>query len=130
MKMMLSSAIITTFLLMTSTMKMVDCQTQNSIACTISMMSSITPCANFITGSGNNNGGVTPPSSTCCDSLRALMSSSMDCACKVLSANAPNLQLPITQAVAISLATACNINGLSAHCKGEVVEAESAAKTP
>ncbi|MED6194793.1 hypothetical protein PIB30_031893 [Stylosanthes scabra] len=110
-RIMLSSA--TTLLLMTSTIRMVDCQSQSSTACTISMMSSITPCANFITGStNNNNNNAATPSTTCCDSLRSLMSSSMDCACMLIS----NLQRPITQAIAMSLSRACNINGV-VQCK-------------
>ncbi|MED6106796.1 hypothetical protein PIB30_007824 [Stylosanthes scabra] len=113
-KRMLSSA--TTLLLITSTITMVDCQSQSSTPCTISMMSSITPCANFITGSTNNNNNAATPSTTCCDSLRSLMSSSMDCACMLISANVPNLQQPITQAVAMSLSRACNINGV-VQCK-------------
>ncbi|XP_029130715.1 uncharacterized protein LOC109815853 isoform X2 [Cajanus cajan] len=79
------------------------------------MMSSFTPCANIITGSTNNN-GLTPPS-TCCDSLRSLMSTNMDCACLMISANAPFFQLPLSQALALSLSQACNINGVSLQCK-------------
>ncbi|TKY62427.1 YLS3 protein [Spatholobus suberectus] len=87
---------------------------QVSTACTTSMISSFTPCANIITGSTNN--GLVPPS-TCCDSLRSLMSTNMDCACLVISANAPFFQLPITQALALSLSQACNINGVPIQCK-------------
>ncbi|KAK7244644.1 hypothetical protein RIF29_39469 [Crotalaria pallida] len=92
---------------------------QISTPCTTSMISSFTPCANFITGStnnNNNNGAI--PSNTCCDSLRSLMSTSMDCACLVISANAPILPGNfINQALALSLAQACDINGVSAQCK-------------
>nr|KYP46073.1 hypothetical protein KK1_032380 [Cajanus cajan] len=88
---------------------------QISTSCTTSMMSSFTPCANIITGSTNNN-GLTPPS-TCCDSLRSLMSTNMDCACLMISANAPFFQLPLSQALALSLSQACNINGVSLQCK-------------
>ncbi|KAL3028905.1 hypothetical protein AAZX31_03G138100 [Glycine max] len=78
------------------------------------MMSSFTPCANIITGSTNN--GLVPPS-TCCDSLRSLMSTNMDCACLVISANAPFFQQPISQALALSLSQACSINGVPLQCK-------------
>ncbi|KAG4402201.1 hypothetical protein GLYMA_02G145800v4 [Glycine max] len=54
--------------------------------CTTSIINTITPCANFITGSINN--GLTP-SATCCDSLLSLISSSVDCACLLVSANVP-----------------------------------------
>ncbi|KHN10683.1 Pentatricopeptide repeat-containing protein, mitochondrial, partial [Glycine soja] len=87
---------------------------QVSTSCTTSMMSSFTPCANIITGSTNN--GLVPPS-TCCDSLRSLMSTNMDCACLVISANAPFFQQPISQALALSLSQACSINGVPLQCK-------------
>lgn len=88
---------------------------QVSTSCTTSMMSSFTPCANIITGSTNN--GLVPPS-TCCDLLRSLMSTNMDCACLVISANAPFFQQPISQALALSLSQACSINGVPLQCKG------------
>ncbi|CAJ1904302.1 unnamed protein product [Sphenostylis stenocarpa] len=88
---------------------------QVSSSCTNSMISSFTPCANIITRSTNNN-GLMPPS-TCCDSLRSLMSTSMDCACLLISANAPLFQLPISQVLALSFSQACNINGLPLQCK-------------
>uniref|UniRef100_A0A0R0EX86 Bifunctional inhibitor/plant lipid transfer protein/seed storage helical domain-containing protein n=1 Tax=Glycine max TaxID=3847 RepID=A0A0R0EX86_SOYBN len=87
---------------------------QVSTSCTTSMMSSFTPCANIITGSTNN--GLVPPS-TCCDLLRSLMSTNMDCACMVISANAPFFQQPLSQALALSLSQACNINGVPLQCK-------------
>ncbi|XP_014495668.2 non-specific lipid transfer protein GPI-anchored 2 isoform X2 [Vigna radiata var. radiata] len=86
---------------------------QVSTSCTTSMMNSITPCANIITGSTNNN-GLKPPS-TCCDSLRSLMNTNTNCACFLLSANAPFFQLPLT--LALSFSQACNINGLPLQCK-------------
>ncbi|KAK2417594.1 hypothetical protein P8452_62039 [Trifolium repens] len=76
--------------------------------------STFTPCANIITGS-TNNGLV--PSTTCCDSLRSLMNTNMDCACLMMSSNSPILQLSINQVLAISLSQACNINGASVQCK-------------
>ncbi|KAJ1433096.1 Bifunctional inhibitor/plant lipid transfer protein/seed storage helical domain [Sesbania bispinosa] len=87
---------------------------QISTPCTTSMMSTFTPCANIITGSTNN--GLVPPT-TCCETLRSLMSTNADCACLVISANAPLFPLPINQALALALSQACNINGVSAQCK-------------
>ncbi|QCD97602.1 non-specific lipid-transfer protein-like protein At5g64080 [Vigna unguiculata] len=86
---------------------------QVSTSCTTSMMNSFTPCANVITGSTNNN-GLKPPS-TCCDSLRSFMNTNSNCACFLLSANAPFLQLPLT--LALSFSQACNINALPLQCK-------------
>ncbi|KAK7285317.1 hypothetical protein RJT34_20084 [Clitoria ternatea] len=79
------------------------------------MMSSFTPCANAITGSTNNNGLVL--SNTCCDSLRSLMTTNMECACQAMSPGATFLQQPINQLLALSLSRACNINGLALQCK-------------
>ncbi|XP_019454978.1 PREDICTED: protein YLS3-like isoform X2 [Lupinus angustifolius] len=88
---------------------------QINTPCTTSMISSFTPCANYITGS-TNNGAI--PSNTCCDSLTSLISTSMDCACLIISANAPILPGNfINQALVLSLAKACNIGGVSAQCK-------------
>ncbi|KAI9080412.1 hypothetical protein K1719_037806 [Acacia pycnantha] len=86
---------------------------QINTPCTASMMSSFTPCANMITGS-TNNGAV--PSSTCCDSLRSLANTSVNCACLLISANVP-FQIPFASTLALSLAQACNINALPSKCK-------------
>ncbi|KAE8730675.1 hypothetical protein F3Y22_tig00002919pilonHSYRG00344 [Hibiscus syriacus] len=58
------------------------------------MISTFTPCLNFITGSSGN--GSSSPTQGCCSSLKSIMSSSMDCACLIFTANIP-LQLPITE---------------------------------
>ncbi|KAL2323528.1 hypothetical protein Fmac_027907 [Flemingia macrophylla] len=80
------------------------------------MVNTITPCANFITGSTNKN-GVTP-SASCCDSLVSLISTNVDCACLLITANVP-LQLPVNTLLAVlSLPQACNVNQMSALCKG------------
>lgn len=100
-------------ILLVSSLNLVHGQVSSS--CTTSMMSSFTPCANIITGS-TNNGLV--PLTTCCDSLRSLMSTNMDCACQVMY-NAPFFQQPINQLLSLSLSRACNINGASIQCKGE-----------
>ncbi|XLS73906.1 hypothetical protein HN51_030771 [Arachis hypogaea] len=86
---------------------------QITTPCTTSMITNFTPCANFITGSSSNG---LAPSSSCCDSLRSLMSNSIDCACLVISANAP-IPLPINSVLALFLPQACNINELPLQCK-------------
>ncbi|XP_058738006.1 non-specific lipid transfer protein GPI-anchored 16-like [Vicia villosa] len=100
-----------TFLIIISSLNLINGQISSS-SCTSSMISStFTPCANIITGS-TNNGLV--PSSTCCESLRSLISTNMDCACLVMSSNSPFYQV-----LAMSLTQACNIiNGGSVQCKG------------
>ncbi|XP_045790817.1 non-specific lipid transfer protein GPI-anchored 16-like [Trifolium pratense] len=105
--------VISMFLLITSVKFVLG---QISTPCTTSMISSFTPCANFITGSTNYNGLITP-SSSCCDSLESMMSTSMDCACLLISANVPFQLLPINRLLSIFLPQACNLNGLPAQCK-------------
>ncbi|KAH1136447.1 hypothetical protein AAZX31_10G027700 [Glycine max] len=81
--------------------------------CTTSMINTITPCANFITGSINN--GLTP-SATCCDSFLSLITTSVDCACLLVSANVP-LQIPVNRVLALFLPQACNVGQMPALCK-------------
>ncbi|KAK9083804.1 hypothetical protein Scep_030275 [Stephania cephalantha] len=82
--------------------------------CTLSMISSFTPCMNFITGSSSN--GSSSPTSDCCGSLRSLMTSSMDCGCLLITASVP-LNLPINRVLAISLPRACNMGAVPIQCK-------------
>ncbi|KAK8506215.1 hypothetical protein V6N13_002853 [Hibiscus sabdariffa] len=97
-----------------STLSIVSVNGQISTACTASMISTFTPCLNFITGSSGN--GSSSPTQGCCGSLKSLMSSSMDCACLVFTANIP-LQLPINRTLALSLPRACNMGGVPVQCK-------------
>ncbi|XP_057965462.1 non-specific lipid transfer protein GPI-anchored 16-like [Malania oleifera] len=87
---------------------------QINTPCTTSMISSFTPCLNFITGSTSN--GSATPTADCCSTLRTLTSTSMDCACLVVTGNVP-LQLPINRALAFSLPRACNMPGVPIQCK-------------
>ncbi|KAK8509923.1 hypothetical protein V6N12_001991 [Hibiscus sabdariffa] len=102
------------FLAILSTLSVVSVKGQISTACTASMISTFTPCLNFITGSSGN--GTSSPTQGCCGSLKSLMSSSMDCACLVFTANIP-LQLPINRTLALSLPRACNMGGVPVQCK-------------
>ncbi|KAJ9696159.1 hypothetical protein PVL29_008413 [Vitis rotundifolia] len=87
---------------------------QISTPCTISMISSFTPCLNFITGSSGN--GSSSPTAGCCSTLRSLTSTSMDCACLIITGSVP-LQLPINRTLAISLPRACNMGSVPIQCK-------------
>ncbi|KAK9013485.1 hypothetical protein V6N11_041492 [Hibiscus sabdariffa] len=102
------------FFAILSTLSLVSVKGQISTACTASMISTFTPCLNFITGSSGN--GSSSPTQGCCGSLKSLMSSSMDCACLVFTANIP-LQLPINRTLALSLPRACNMGGVPVQCK-------------
>lgn len=87
---------------------------QINTPCTASMVSSFTPCINFITGSTGNGSS---PTAACCSSFKSLMSGSTDCLCLLIGANVP-FQLPINRTLAISLPRACNMGGVPIQCKG------------
>ncbi|XP_015891521.3 non-specific lipid transfer protein GPI-anchored 16-like [Ziziphus jujuba] len=86
---------------------------QINTPCTASMISSFTPCINFITGSTNNGSS---PTQSCCSSLLSMTSGSMDCICLVITANVP-FPLPVNRTLAISLPQACNMSGVPLQCK-------------
>ncbi|KAM1278904.1 hypothetical protein ACFX13_031849 [Malus domestica] len=86
---------------------------QISTPCTTSMISSVTPCANYITGSTSNGGS---PTAGCCSSLKSLMGTGMDCACLLITGGVP-VQLPINRTLALSLPRACKMGGVPVQCK-------------
>ncbi|KAL5796670.1 hypothetical protein ACOSQ2_001490 [Xanthoceras sorbifolium] len=86
---------------------------QITTPCSLSMVSSFTPCLSFITGSTANGAS---PTRSCCESLKSLTSSNMDCACLLIAANIP-LQLPINRTLTLSLPQACNMGGVPMQCK-------------
>ncbi|XP_022771127.1 non-specific lipid transfer protein-like 1 [Durio zibethinus] len=96
-----------------TTLSIISVRGQVSTACTASMITSFTPCLNFITGSTSNGSS---PTQGCCGSLKSLMSNSMDCACLIISANVP-IQLPINRTLALGLPRACNMGGVPLQCK-------------
>ncbi|KAL3725616.1 mucin-1 [Eucalyptus grandis] len=85
---------------------------QISTPCSASMISTFTPCFNFITGSSANGSS---PSSSCCDSFKKLLGTSLECTCLVVTANVP-IPLPVNRTLALSLPQACN-GGLPLQCK-------------
>ncbi|KAK1399072.1 AAI domain-containing protein [Heracleum sosnowskyi] len=90
----------------------VNCQI--STPCTVSMLTSFTPCLNFITGSTRS--GASSPSTACCESLKSLMISSVDCSCLLVTGNVP-FALPINQTLALTLPRACNSASVPIQCK-------------
>ncbi|XP_039140671.1 non-specific lipid transfer protein GPI-anchored 19-like [Dioscorea cayenensis subsp. rotundata] len=84
---------------------------QISTPCTNTLLSSFTPCLNYLTGSTNGGGS---PTSDCCDSLGSLISSSAECACMIITGNVP---IPINRALAISLPKICNSKSVPLQCK-------------
>ena len=87
---------------------------QITTACSSSLISSFTPCLNFITGSTNGGGS---PTSGCCDALGSLITSSTDCMCLIVTGNVP-FNLPINSALAITLPRLCNSQSVPFQCKG------------
>ncbi|CAK9155299.1 unnamed protein product [Ilex paraguariensis] len=82
------------------------------------MITSFTPCLNYITGSTSGN-RVAAPTSDCCNSLRSLMSTSMDCTCLIVTGNVP-VSLPFNANLAISLPQACS-GSVPLQCKASGV---------
>lgn len=87
---------------------------QISTPCTNTLLSSFTPCLNYLTGSTNGGGS---PTSDCCDSLGSLISSSAECACMIITGNVP---IPINRALAISLPKICNSKSVPLQCKSKL----------
>ncbi|XP_073136629.1 non-specific lipid transfer protein GPI-anchored 20-like [Henckelia pumila] len=83
-------------------------------SCTSSMITTFTPCVNFV-ANGTLNTTTTPPSA-CCTSLTSLMGSRKECFCQIVTGNAP-FQIPINQTLAVSLPRACNMPGVPLQCK-------------
>ncbi|XP_010545094.1 PREDICTED: non-specific lipid transfer protein GPI-anchored 2 [Tarenaya hassleriana] len=81
--------------------------------CTASMITTFTPCLNFVTGS---SGGASTPTAGCCESFKALMGSGMDCACLILTANVP-IPLFLNRTLSLGLPRACNLPGLPLQCQ-------------
>ncbi|KAI3875878.1 hypothetical protein MKW92_042052 [Papaver armeniacum] len=89
---------------------------QINTSCTASMISSFTPCLNYITQSSGGNGSApATPSTECCSSLKSLASSGMNCACLIVTGSVP-FQLPINRTLAISLPKACKLDGVPVQC--------------
>ncbi|KAI3459405.1 hypothetical protein Pfo_016068 [Paulownia fortunei] len=86
---------------------------QITTPCTPSMMTTFTPCMNFVTNSSLNG---TPPTIDCCNSLKSLMNNGKDCLCLIATASVP-FQVPINRTLAISLPRACNVPGVPLQCK-------------
>ncbi|KAL1226320.1 Non-specific lipid transfer protein GPI-anchored 16 [Cardamine amara subsp. amara] len=87
---------------------------QISTPCTSSMISTFTPCLNFITGS---SGGSVTPTAGCCDSLKSLTNTGMDCACLILTANVPLPTGFINRTLSLALPRACKMSGVPVQCQ-------------
>ncbi|KAH6756478.1 hypothetical protein C2S53_002265 [Perilla frutescens var. hirtella] len=75
-----------------------------STPCSSSMISSFTPCLNFVTGS---SGSGSSPTQDCCNALKSLTVNNMDCACLIITGSVP-VSIPFINAnLGISLPRAC-----------------------
>ncbi|XP_023640245.1 non-specific lipid transfer protein-like 1 isoform X2 [Capsella rubella] len=88
---------------------------QISTPCTSSMISTFTPCLNFITGS---SGGSVTPTAGCCDSLKSLTNTGLNCACLILTANVPLPTGFINRTLSLALPRACKMDGVPVQCQG------------
>ncbi|GJN10146.1 hypothetical protein PR202_ga28213 [Eleusine coracana subsp. coracana] len=88
-------------------------QAPPAASCTTSLLTSFTPCFNFLTNSSNG----AAPTADCCRSLAALMNASTGCACLVLSGNVPLGGVPINRTLAVTLPRACNSMAVPLQCR-------------
>ncbi|KAJ8506606.1 hypothetical protein OPV22_007492 [Ensete ventricosum] len=88
---------------------------QITTACTAALITSFTPCLNYITGSTNGGGG--SPTEDCCKAVGAVVGSSKDCACLILTGNVP-FSLPINRTLSISLPKMCDSMSVPLECTG------------
>ncbi|KAG8389324.1 hypothetical protein BUALT_Bualt02G0217500 [Buddleja alternifolia] len=90
---------------------------QISTPCTASMITTFTPCLNFVTGS---SGSGSSPTQECCDSLKTLMADSMDCTCLIVTGNVP-VSIPfVNRSLGISLPRVCK-SSVPIQCKASGV---------
>ncbi|KAL6880633.1 hypothetical protein ACP4OV_012198 [Aristida adscensionis] len=89
--------------------------TGTAASCTAALVTSFTPCLNFITNSTNGGGGGSPTAG-CCRSLGALVNASTGCACLILTGGVP-LGVPINRTLAVTLPRACNSMSLPLQCR-------------
>ncbi|OAY67864.1 Protein YLS3 [Ananas comosus] len=87
---------------------------QVASSCTSSLISSFTPCFNFLTGSTNGGGGGSP-TADCCKSLAGVITGSTSCVCLILTGNVP-FGLPINRTLAISLPRICSSMSVPLQC--------------
>jgi len=90
---------------------------QIATSCTASLITTFTPCLNFVTGSTNGAGS---PTQQCCGSLAEMVRTGADCACLILTGNVP-FSLPINRTLAISLPKLCSSTSVPLQCRGWLV---------
>ncbi|CAI9118422.1 OLC1v1019992C1 [Oldenlandia corymbosa var. corymbosa] len=97
---------------------------QITTPCTTSMLTSFTPCMNFITSSSNNGSNSISPSADCCNVLQTVMGNGSNCLCLIATGSVP-FNIPINRSLALSLPSACNMPNVPLQCKATVAPAPS-----
>ncbi|XP_055811904.1 non-specific lipid transfer protein GPI-anchored 20-like [Solanum dulcamara] len=93
-------------------LEIVDGQTITT-PCTGPMVTSFTPCMNFLTNS-SSNGAL--PTEDCCNAMRTMMTNSMNCFCLIITGGIP-FQMPMNPNMIMPLPSACNMPGVPLKCK-------------
>nr|GLL43689.1 non-specific lipid-transfer protein-like protein At2g13820 isoform X2 [Ipomoea trifida] len=81
--------------------------------CTASMLTSFTPCLNYITNSSPTGGS---PSADCCNIMKSVMGNGVGCLCFIAAGGIP-FRVPINRNLTLSLPRACQTPGVSVQCK-------------
>ncbi|KAL8029061.1 hypothetical protein ABFS82_14G200900 [Erythranthe guttata] len=111
----LSATLVALIVLIISSVLLFGAKAQQIIStpCTSSVITTFTPCINYVTGS---SGTASSPTKDCCDSLKSVMTNNMDCVCLIVTGNVP-FSLPFLNAnLAISLPRVCQ-NSVPLQCQ-------------
>jgi len=96
---------------------------QVTTPCNASMINSVVnPCMNYLTNSTSN--GTSSPTAQCCNSIKSLTGTGMDCLCLIVTGNLP-FTIPINRTLAISLPRACNLPRVPLQCKSMYIHFQS-----
>ncbi|KAL6636772.1 hypothetical protein ACP70R_024344 [Stipagrostis hirtigluma subsp. patula] len=95
-------------------------------SCTASLVTTFTPCFNFLTGSTNGGGS---PTQQCCGSLAELVRQGSDCFCLILTGNVP-FSLPFSRQLAISLPKLCNSMSVPLQCRDTATQLPAPGPVP
>ncbi|KAF8710035.1 hypothetical protein HU200_029762 [Digitaria exilis] len=99
---------------------------QVATSCTATLITTFTPCLNFITGSTNGGGS---PTQGCCSSVAEMVRTGADCFCLILTGNVP-FSLPINRTLAISLTRLCGGMSVPLQCRDTATQIPAPAPIP
>ncbi|KAJ1293240.1 hypothetical protein BS78_01G053300 [Paspalum vaginatum] len=113
-------------LLLAAAMAAAPASGQVSTSCTATLVTTFTPCLNFVTGSTNGGGS---PTQECCGSLGEMIRTSADCACLIFTGNVP-FSLPINRTLAISLPKLCGSTSVPLQCRDTATQIPAPGPVP